>query len=172
MEAFSRGIFSSSHRIQWSQKHCLLSECSCVKSTSSSVGPIPHSFRLQNYISSGETTREGRCIITALVSTTASWRANFRYQQQVILGPARHQATQVFGMPFDSHVIDTIHEDLKTDAFAEAILAQIDPSRGSCSQSQQPGMFLMVLVDNSNVMMDYYSLRKSCMFLMVLVAFE
>ena len=39
-------------------------------------------------------------------------------------------------MPMDSHVIDTIHEALKTDAFAQAILAQIDPSRASCSQSQ------------------------------------
>ena len=42
-------------------------------------------------------------------------------------------------MPLDSHIIDTIREDLKTDAFAQAILAQIDPSRASCSQSQQPG---------------------------------
>ena len=42
-------------------------------------------------------------------------------------------------MPLDSHVIDTIREDLKTDAFAQTILAQIDPSRASCSQSQQPG---------------------------------
>ena len=42
-------------------------------------------------------------------------------------------------MPLDSHVIDTIHEELKTNAFAQAILAQVDPSRASCSQSQQPG---------------------------------
>ena len=34
---------------------------------------------------------------------------------------------QVFDMPMDSHVIDTIREDLKTDAFAQAILAQIEP---------------------------------------------
>ena len=33
----------------------------------------------------------------------------------------------------------TIREDLKTDAFTQAILAQIDPSRTSCSQSQPPG---------------------------------
>ena len=72
LEAFSRGIFSSSHHIQCSQKSCLLSECSCVKSTSSSVGPLPHAFRLQNYISSGEAPREGRCIITAFVSNTTS----------------------------------------------------------------------------------------------------
>ena len=38
-----------------------------------------------------------------------------------------------------SHVIDTIREDLKTDAFAQAILVQIDPSRASCSQLQSPG---------------------------------
>ena len=42
-------------------------------------------------------------------------------------------------MPMDTHVIDTIREDLKTDAFAQAILAQIDPPRASCSQSQPPG---------------------------------
>ena len=42
-------------------------------------------------------------------------------------------------MPLDSHIIDTIHEDLKTDDFAQAILAQVDPSRASCSQSQQLG---------------------------------
>ena len=43
-------------------------------------------------------------------------------------------------MPMDSHVVDTIREDLKTDAFAQAILVQIDLSRASCSQSQSPGM--------------------------------
>ena len=53
--------------------------------------------------------------------------------------PARLQAMQVFGMPLDSHVIDTIREDLKIDAFAQAILAKIDPSRASHSQLQQPG---------------------------------
>ena len=63
----------------------------------------------------------------------------FDIQKQVILGPTRLEATQVFGMPMDSHVVDTIREDLKTDAFAQAILAQIDPSRASCSQSQPPG---------------------------------
>ena len=71
-----------------------------------------------------------------------SWRSylaprpgepTFDNQKQVILGPARLQATQVFGMPLDSHVIDTIREDLKTDAFAQAILAQVDPSRASFS---------------------------------------
>ena len=60
----------------------------------------------------------------------------FDNQKQVILEPARLQATQVFGIPLDSHVINTIREDLKTDAFAQAILSQIDPSRASCSQSQ------------------------------------
>ena len=58
----------------------------------------------------------------------------FDNQKQVILGLAQLQETQVFGMPLDSHVIDTIHEDLKTDAFT-----QIDPSRASCSQSQLLG---------------------------------
>ena len=42
-------------------------------------------------------------------------------------------------MPMDSHVIDTIRKDLKTDDFAQAILVQIDPSRASCSQSQSLG---------------------------------
>ena len=62
-------------------------------------------------------------------------------QKKVILGvrPTWLQATQVFGMPLDSHVINTIREDLKTDVFAQAFLAQIDPSRASCSQSQKPG---------------------------------
>ena len=63
----------------------------------------------------------------------------FDNQKQVILGPIRLQATQVFGMSMDSHVVDTIREDLKTDAFAQAILAQIYPSQASCSQSQPPG---------------------------------
>ena len=35
-------------------------------------------------------------------------------------------------------MIDTIREDLKIDGFAQAILDQIDPSRASCSRSQQP----------------------------------
>ena len=61
-----------------------------------------------------------------------------RNQKQVILGPTRLQATQVFGMPIGSHIIDTLREASKTDAFAHAILAQIDPSRASCSQSQPP----------------------------------
>ena len=42
-------------------------------------------------------------------------------------------------MPMDSHIIDTIREELKIDAFAQAILIQIDLSRASCSQSQSPG---------------------------------
>ena len=42
-------------------------------------------------------------------------------------------------MPLDSHIIDTIHEDLKTDAFTQAILDQIDSSWASCSRSQQLG---------------------------------
>ena len=63
----------------------------------------------------------------------------FDNQKQVILAPTRLQATHVFGMPMDSHVIDTIREGWKTDAFAQAILAQIDPSRASCSESQSLG---------------------------------
>ena len=156
MEAFSRGILSSSHRIQWPQKPCLLSGRSCVKSTSSSVGPLPHAFRLQNYISSGEAPREGRCIITTFVLSTASWWAT------------RLQATQVFGMPMDSHVIDTIREDLKTDAFAQAILVQIDPSRASCSQSQRPGTDYRQFKYHEGLLF----FNGSCMFLMVLAAFE
>ena len=42
-------------------------------------------------------------------------------------------------MSLDAHVINTIREDLKTDAFAQAIVAKINPSRASWSQSQQPG---------------------------------
>ena len=45
----------------------------------------------------------------------------------------------VFDTPLDSRIIDTIREDLKTNVFAQAILDQIDPSRASCSRSQQPG---------------------------------
>ena len=60
----------------------------------------------------------------------------FDNQQQVILGLTVLQATQVFGMPMDSHLINTKREDVKTNAFAQAILAQIDPSRASCSESQ------------------------------------
>ena len=39
----------------------------------------------------------------------------------------------------DSRIIETIREDLKTDASAQAILAHIDSSRATCSQSPQPG---------------------------------
>ena len=53
--------------------------------------------------------------------------STFDNQMQVILGLARLQATQVFGMPFDSHNIDTICEDLNIYAFAQAILLQVDP---------------------------------------------
>ena len=64
----------------------------------------------------------------------------FDNQKQVILGLARLQEKNFFGMPMDSHVIDLIHEDLKIDAFALAILAKIDPSRASSSRPQQQGM--------------------------------
>ena len=57
----------------------------------------------------------------------------FDNKNQVILGPARLQATWVFDTPLDFHIINTICEDLKTDVFAQAILDQIDPSRASCS---------------------------------------
>ena len=63
----------------------------------------------------------------------------FDNQKQVILGLARLQGTLVFDTPLDFGLIDTIREDLKTDVFAQAILDQIDPSRASCSRSQQPG---------------------------------
>ena len=39
----------------------------------------------------------------------------------------------------DSRIIETIREDLKTDAFAQAMLAHTDSSRATCSQSQQLG---------------------------------
>jgi hypothetical protein len=64
----------------------------------------------------------------------------FDNQKLVILGPARLQATRVFGMPMDSHILDTIREDLKTNSFAQAILTQIDPLQASSSQLQQPGI--------------------------------
>ena len=63
----------------------------------------------------------------------------FDNQKQVIMGPTQLQATWVFNTPLDSRIIDTIREDLKTDVFAQAILDKIDPSRASCSRSQQPG---------------------------------
>ena len=40
--------------------------------------------------------------------------------------------------PLDPCIIETIHEDLKMDAFAQAILAHIDSWWATCSQSQQP----------------------------------
>ena len=46
------------------------------------------SFRLQNYISSGEARREDRCIVTTLIFSTAS----FDNKKHVFLGPARLQA--------------------------------------------------------------------------------
>ena len=63
----------------------------------------------------------------------------FDDQKQVIMGLPQLQATRVFDMPLDSQIIDTIRDDLKTDLFAQAILAQIDPSWAFCSQLQQPG---------------------------------
>ena len=88
----------------------------------------------------------------------------FDNQKQVILGPTRLQATKVFGMPMDSHVI----EDLKTDAFVQDILAQIDPSRASCSQSQPPGTDYRQFKYHEGLLF----FNGSCMFLMVLAAFE
>ena len=41
-------------------------------------------------------------------------------QKQVILGPSRLQATWVCDTPLDSRIIETICEDLKRDAFAQA----------------------------------------------------
>ena len=64
----------------------------------------------------------------------------FDNQKQVIHNPARLQATWVFDTPLDSRIIDTIGEDLKKDAFVQAIPNQIDSSRASCSRSQQPGI--------------------------------
>ena len=63
----------------------------------------------------------------------------FDNQKQVILGPTQLQATWVFDTQLDSRIIDTIHEDLKSDVFAQAIVDQIDPSWASCSWSPQPG---------------------------------
>ena len=59
--------------------------------------------------------------------------------KQVILGPARLQATWVFDTPLDSGIIDTICEDLKIDVFAQANLDHIDICQASCSRSQQLG---------------------------------
>ena len=49
-------------------------------------------------------------------------------QKQVILGATRLQAMWVFDTTLDSHIINTIHEDLKTNVFAQAILDQINRS--------------------------------------------
>ena len=76
----------------------------------------------------------------------------FDNKKQVILGPTRLQATWVSDTPLDSRIIETIREDLKTDVFAQGILVQIDSSRAPCSQLQ------VRTIDNSNVMLDYYSL--------------
>ena len=65
----------------------------------------------------------------------------FDYQKQVILGPTRLHTTRIFHTPLDSRIIDAIRANLKTDSFAQAILANIDTSRASCSQSQQPGYY-------------------------------
>ena len=62
----------------------------------------------------------------------------FDNQEQVILGLTRLQATRVFDTTLDSRIINTIREDLKK-IFSQAILDQIDPSKTSCSPSQQPG---------------------------------
>ena len=64
----------------------------------------------------------------------------FDNKKQVILGPTRLHTTRIFHTPLDSRIIDAIRANLKTDSFAQAILAHIDTSRASCSQSQQPGM--------------------------------
>ena len=53
--------------------------------------------------------------------------------------PAQLQATWVCDTPLDSRIIETIREDLKINPFVQAILAQIDSSHATSSQSQQPG---------------------------------
>ena len=137
MEAFSRGILSSSHRIEWPQKPCLLSGRSW-RQTQWAHFLTRFDFKI--------TYRPGRHQGKADALSRRSYLAPrpgepaFDNQKQVILGQTRLQATQVFGMPMDSHVIDKyIRESLKTDAFAQTILAQIDPSWASCSQSQSLG---------------------------------
>ena len=168
MEAFSRGIPSSSHCIQWSQEPGLLSRCSCVKLSSSLVGPLPYTLRLQITYRPGK--HQGKADALSQRSYLAPRPAEpaFDNQKQVILGPARLQAAQVFDMPMDSDVINTIREDLKTAAFAQVILAQLTPlERHVHSHNHQ-----VRTIGNSNIVMDYSSLKNFCMFLTVLAAFE
>ena len=74
-----------------------------------------------------------------LISSTSFGDPALDNQKQVIMAPARLQATWICNTPLDSRIIYTIHENLKTYDFSQAILAQIDSSRATCSQSQQPG---------------------------------
>ena len=52
----------------------------------------------------------------------------FDNKKQVILGPTRLHTTRFFHTPLDSRIIDAIRANLKTDSFAQAILAHIDTS--------------------------------------------
>ena len=92
----------------------------------------------------------------------------FDNQKQVVLGPTRLHTTRIFYTPLDSRIIDAIRANLKTDSFAQAILAQIDTSRASCSSLNNQ----VWTTDNSNIMMVYCSLKSSYMFPIALVAFK
>ena len=146
MESFTQWrqfLEGSCHPITVFSDHKILAyfqKCSCIKSKTSLVGPIANSLRLQNYISSRK--QQGK--VDAL-----SWRSylapcpgdpTFDNEKQVILGPTWLQETWVYDIQLDSYSMETIREDLKTDAFAQTILTQIDSSWASCSQSQPPGM--------------------------------
>ena len=101
------------------------------------MGPIPHSLRLQITYRLGK--QQGKALSRHSYLAPRPGDRAFDNEKQVILGTTRLQATWIGHTTLDSCIIETICEDLKIDAFTQAILAQIDSSRATCSQSQQPG---------------------------------
>jgi hypothetical protein len=57
----------------------------------------------------------------------------FKNQKQVLLGPAKLQATTIWATPLDSSLLDTICQQLPSDDFAKDVFAHIDPNHASCS---------------------------------------
>jgi hypothetical protein len=64
--------------------------------------------------------------------------AAFDDQQPILLGLVRLQAVEVSTMPLDSNILNSIHQDIHTDPFAQEVLAHIDLSRASYSKAQHP----------------------------------
>ena len=66
--------------------------------------------------------------------------AAFESQKKILLGPDRLRvmAIHTINTPGDSRLLDSIREQIATDAFAQEVLSHIIPHRASSSQSKNP----------------------------------